>query len=291
MTRVVVLGDLNLDVHAQAAGGVGRGEERRGHVWAAAGGSGGTFARTAAQHGAAVWFIGCVGRDLIGDLLVRSLKDAGVVGLVQRTDRPSGVVLAWGQGDERAMVCSRGANDGILAEALDAAVFEQAAHGHVSGYSFLSPAQRPALERFLLLAKEHGMSVSVDPPPANLIRAHSARRFVEVLPEGAWLFPNLAEGRTLTGVSAPCDIVKRLADRFPVGALTLGPDGAVAWADRERHQEPAERVDTADTTGAGDVFAGAFVASYLVEHGLQGAARIGCAAAAAHLRRSARLPP
>ncbi len=288
MSRIVVLGDLNLDVHARAPSDLAPGEESRNLVRATPGGSGGTFARIAAAHGASVAFIGCVGRDPVGDLLVRSLEAAGVDAVVQRSDRPSGVILSLEQGAERTMVCSRGANDGIRADRIAPSAVDAADHLHVSGYAFLSPAQRPAVERLIGLAHERRLSISVDPPPANLIRDHGAERFLDFVPAGAWFFPNRAEGELLTGASEPRAIVDRLAARFDVGALTLGAEGALAWAGDARHARTVDRLDAGDTTGAGDAFAGAFVAIFLDTKDLERANAAACDAARTHLRTAGR---
>ncbi len=284
MSRIVVLGDLNLDVRARAPSDLVPGEESRNPVRATPGGSAGTFARIAAAQGASVAFIGCVGADLVGDLLVRSLEDAGVDAMVQRSDRPSGVILSLEQGTERTMVCSRGANDGILADRITASTFDAASHLHVSGYALLSSAQRPAVERTIRLARGRGLSISVDPPPANLIRDHGVEAFLDLVPARAWLFPNRSEGELLSGVSEPRAIVDRLAARFDVGALTLGAEGSLAWAGDVRHVQTAARLDATDTTGAGDAFAGAFVATFLDTKDLERANAAACATARAHLR-------
>ena len=291
MSRVVVLGDLNLDVHARQPSDLTPGEEARDLVRVTAGGSAGTFARIAAAHGASVAFLGCVGTDLVGDLLVRSLEDAGVDALVQRSERPSGVILALQQGSERTMVCSRGANDGIRVELIVGAVFDGADHLHVSGYAFLSSAQRPAVEHAIVLAHERRLSVSVDPPQANLIRDHGVEAFLDLLPDEAWLFPNRTEGEILTGASDPNAIVSRLAARFEIGALTLGADGSLAWASEARHAQATDPLDSINTTGAGDAFAGAFVAAYLKTWDIERANETACSAARAYLQAAGRPIP
>jgi len=288
MSRIVVLGDLNLDVHARAPSDLAPGEESRNPVRAMPGGSAGTFARIAAAHGAAVAFIGCVGSDLVGDLLVRSLEIAGVDAMVQRSDRPTGVILSLVQGTERTMICSRGANDGIRADRIAASAFNDADHLHVSGYAFLSSAQRPAVERAIRSAGERELSISVDPPPANLIRDHGVEAFLDLVPTGAWLFPNRSEGEILSGVSEPRAIVDRLAVRFEVGALTLGAEGSLAWTGDVRHAQTVDRLDAGDTTGAGDAFAGAFVTTFLDTEDLERANAAACAAARTHLQTAGR---
>jgi len=263
MTRILVLGDLNLDVFVRDDAGVAEGVEVRSVVRAQAGGSAGTFACVAAAHGVEVTFIGAVGQDRVGDLLEQSLVDGGVIPHLARSPLPSGVIVALHRGSERSMVCSRGANDGISVEAVDPELLEAVDHLHVSGYALLSEAQWPAAARAFALAAQGEVSVSVDPPPANLIESFGTERFLKRIPEPCWLFPNETEGRILTGTTDPDRIVARLSARSKAGALTLGAAGSLAWRGDERHAQPAPPLESVDTTGAGDAFAGAFVASLL----------------------------
>lgn len=284
MSRIVVLGDLNLDIHARFPGTLAPGDEARESITVRPGGSAGTFARTAAQLGASVVFIGAVGSDLIGDLLEASLAQASVVPCLQRTDLPSGAVLAIQQEDDRSMVCSRGANDALTAEWITATLPHDCDHLHVSGYALLSDEQRAAAFRALSLASEYEMTVSIDPPPASLIRSFGVSRFSSSLPDGSWFFPNLSEGQLLSAVTDPQEVVDILAHRFAIGALTLGAEGATAWKGKMRHSQPAEPLASVDTTGAGDVFAATFVVRFLQLDDLEQANVAACHAAAAMLR-------
>ena len=263
MKRILVLGDLNLDVFVRDDTEVAEGAEVRSVVRAQAGGSAGTFARFAAAHGAEVAFIGTVGEDRVGDLLERSLVDAGVIPHLARSSMPSGVIVALHRGSERSMICSRGANDDTSVEAIEPELLEAADHLHVSGYALLSEAQWPAVTRAFALAARGNASLSVDPPPANLIEAFGVARFLDRIPESCWLFPNETEGRILTGETAHDRIVTRLAIRSEAGALTLGASGSLAWHGDERHAQTTSPLESVDTTGAGDAFAGAFVASFV----------------------------
>ena len=287
MSRIVVLGDLNLDVYAKHPGDLSPGSETRSSVWTAPGGSAGTFARTAAAEGAEVTFVGSVGNDLVGDLLIRSLEESGVTPIVRRDDRPSGTILSLQHGDERTMICSRGANDGLTAEALDETAFTDADHLHVSGYAFLSPTQRGGAERAIALAKRNGSTVSVDPPPDSLIAAFGVAAFLAELADVGWLFPNLTEGQALTGFKTPVQIADALAHAFPIGAVTLGASGALAWNRNERNLEAPGETSSRNPTGAGDAYAAAFVVAFLGGTSLQAANARGCSVAAEHIRRNA----
>jgi sulfofructose kinase len=63
-------------------------------------------------------------------------------------------------------------------------------------------------------------------------------------------------------------------------AATLGPDGALAWDGERFHYAPAYRVESVDTTGAGDTFHAGFIYAFLQGWPLQRQLEFACAAAA-----------
>jgi len=285
MNRLVVVGDLNLDVCIRGAAPIVAGDERREVVRAEPGGSAATFARVASSHGASVTFIGSVGTDGVGDLLIRSLQDAGVRPLVRRVGMRSGVVVSMQRDRERSMICSRGANDGLSVDDAARAALCGARHLHASGYAFLSPRQRPHVLELLALARQQGLSISVDPPPANLIRSFGREEFLVAIADASWIFPNRSEGMLLTGERDPETVVEWLVERFPVGALTLGAQGALAWKERARSRLHESSALDVDSTGAGDAYAAGFCVTLLDDGDLARANAVGCAAAREHMLR------
>jgi len=263
VSRIVVLGDLNLDVLVHLPKSLSRGEEERTPVRASPGGSAGTFARLAAGQGADVLFVGAVGEDAVGDALVQSLRSAGVTAHVKRAKLPTGTVVSlWGK-DERTMLCSRGANDALDRTWVDGVSFAGADHVHLSGYTVLSDAQRAAAKAALARARAGGITSSLSVPPASLLRGHGPLRFLEEVAESDWLFLNLDEGRALTGRRKPESVVDALASSHLAGALTQGAEGSLAWRGEERNRRAARPLGLVDTTGAGDAFAAGFVVALL----------------------------
>lgn len=63
-------------------------------------------------------------------------------------------------------------------------------------------------------------------------------------------------------------------------AATLGHEGVLAWDGANFHYAPAYRVETVDTTGAGDVFHAGFIYALLQGWSLQHQLEFACAAAA-----------
>jgi len=284
MIRLVVLGDLNLDVCARLSGPMLRDGELRASVRATPGGSAGNVARAAARDGAQVVFVGSVGTDAVGDLLIGSLTDLGIEARVRRVAEPSGIVLSLERDSGKTMVCSRGANDGLDESFIDDTLFDGVDHLHVSGYALLSLTQRPVARAAMGMARRVGLTVSVGLPPANLIHEAGAKWLLEELTDATLVFLNHAEGAILTGHETPPQIVDALAQRFSTGVLTLGEAGAVAWDGPARDRRSGQRLAGVDPTGAGDAFAGGFLTSYLTDRDLARANARGEAAAVAFLR-------
>ena len=77
--------------------------------------------------------------------------------------------------------------------------------------------------------------------------------------------PILGEGmpEALTGEPDTVRALRQIAAGHPMACVTLGPRGAMLVAGDELHVVEGHRVDVADTTGAGDVFRGAFIDAFL----------------------------
>lgn len=287
MSRIVVLGDINLDVLARLPGTLPTEGEVRTEISVEAGGSAANFARCASGMGASVVFVGCIGDDVTGAILAQSLRSSGVTPQLQQATGSSGTVASLARPDGRTFLCSRGANDSLSPAWLKDEWFKDADHLHLSGYAFLGPRQRQVAMRALSLARAEGLTISIDPPPANLIASLGPETFLETIGDVDILFPNLAEGREFTGATSEEKIVDALAARFACGALTLGEDGSLSWRGDERIIHGVTAIEDVDPTGAGDAFAAAFVVTYLDSSDLDLAGQRGTAAAATMLRERA----
>jgi len=73
------------------------------------------------------------------------------------------------------------------------------------------------------------------------------------------------------------EITRRFGCR--VAGATLGRDGVLAWDGTRFHYCPAFRVDTVDTTGAGDIFHAGFAYALLRGDALPEVLEFSCAAA------------
>jgi sugar/nucleoside kinase (ribokinase family) len=263
--RVVVVGDLLYDLLAKVEGSVAFGTDTFAPIRVAAGGSGANAAAWLASSGVEAHFVGRVGDDVFGGFLAEELERAGVRPHLRRDPSVATgkvFVLVDGAG-ERTMITDRGAGEALDPEDLPGPLFG-GGHLHLSGYTLSGGSRRETATRALLLARESGMTMSVDPSSVPLLQAVGPGSFLEWTRGADLCFPNLEEGRALARTEEPDRIAESLLSYYPGVVLKLGAEGALyAGADGERARIRAAPTRVADTTGAGDALCAGFLAARL----------------------------
>jgi sugar/nucleoside kinase (ribokinase family) len=294
VTRLVVLGDVMVDVDCRLDGPIALGSDAPARIEFGYGGSAANvsaWAAVAGGAGAAPVLAGRIGADDRGRAAEAELQAAGVdTRLTVDPAAPTGtcVVLVWPDG-ERSMVPDPGANDRLAESDLPDDVLVVGAHLHLTGYSLVRDGSRAAGRAAIARARERGMSVSVDPSSAALL----SPAFMDELDGVGLLLPNAEEASVLSGEEDAERAALGLAVRVPEVVVTLGAEGAL-WTDgREVCRLGAEGVAAAagkagsrplDTTGAGDAFAAGYLTARLSGDGPEEALREGCRLAAVAVR-------
>ena len=169
MTRVVVVGDVMLDVVTRLSGPVAPGSDSPARVAFQGGGQGANTAAWLAVAGAEVALVGRVGADAAGRAAADELGALGVdVRVVVDPERSTGTcVVLVGPGGERTMFPDAGANEGPVS--LGDELLVRGDHLHVAGYLLLREGSRDSALAALGRAQSAGMTVSVDPSSAALL--------------------------------------------------------------------------------------------------------------------------
>jgi ribokinase len=291
VSRVVVLGDVMVDVVARLSGPVAVGSDSPASISFGGGGSAANVAAWLAFAGCPPILVGRVGDDAPGASAAAELRTAGVdARLTVDGERPTGTcVVLVGPGGERSMLPDPGANAALAVEDLPDSLLAAGGQLHVTGYSLVRAGPRPAALAAIARAVEAGMSVSVDPSSAALL----GPEFLELAAGATLLLPNLAEAQALTGLPDARQAARALAARFAEVVVTLGAEGAL-WTDGGKDERvPAVPVAAvSDTTGAGDAFAAGLLAVRLRGASPAAALAAGCELAArAVVTPGARPPP
>jgi ribokinase len=265
-----VLGDFAWDVLIRTNTELLRGGDTFGEVALLPGGSGANVAVWASRCGTPTHFIGKVGRDRMGQLAIDDLDQEHVAhDLIESDANLTGSVAVFvDHTGERSMVSGHGADFYLLPSEIPRATIASARHLHLTAWSFFTDPPRSAARSAASIAREAGASLSLDPGSFQMIAEMGVDHFLSVTTDLGVdvFFPNKEEGAVLTGEDEPDAIASALGDLYPDAmiVLKLDADGALV---RERGvSTPVEPVGAdrlVDATGAGDSFAGAFLACWL----------------------------
>jgi len=267
--RLVVVGDYAWDVLIRTNSPLQSGGDVFGEVQLAAGGSAANTAVWAQRCGLQTHFIGKIGHDSFGQLAVEELRAEGLSADWVRSDAHlTGAVAVWiDQVGERSMVSGKGADHYLLPSELPVETLGGAQHLHLHGWSFFGDPPRAAARRAAKLVTQGGGRVSFDPGSFQMISQMGVERFLSVTTDlGADLiFPNFEEGKVLSGEDEPEKICARLHELYPGALVVLKLDASGCYVYERGRGEYLGAVSTrlVDSTGAGDSFAGAFIAHWL----------------------------
>lgn len=254
---VVGCGALNLDELYRVEG-----DDEEGEVVFAGAYPGGSAANTVyalAQLGLRAGFLGAVGDDAAGRILLESFKSVGVDtrGIVikpkVKTGRALGFIDAQGR---RTLYIEPGANSVLHKADIDFSYIARARFVHLS--SFVGEEQW-AIQCELVQQKNLRALVSFAPGALRARRGLRALR--PILTRTHVLFLNRRELEMLThtsDLSSGAHTVLRAGPQIVV--VTLGEEGSYVTDGTCAHRVKAPRVKkVVDTTGAGDAFAAGFL--------------------------------
>ena len=215
------------------------------------GGKGANQAVAASRDGAKVAMIGRVGRDMFGDMMRGSLREAGVdVSGVLDSDAPTGCAAVCVDGEGRNLIAVAG---GANLSARSANIPE-ALLGPGTTLLLQMEVPVPEVQAAAHRAKAKGARVILNLGPALKLP-------LETFHDVDVLIANEIEAATLIS-AAPSALAPRLAEALKTTVIvTLGEKGARAAGPEGRWEIGALPIKPVDTTAAGDQFTGALAAS------------------------------
>ncbi|RJL34124.1 carbohydrate kinase family protein [Bailinhaonella thermotolerans] len=291
--RLLVIGDVVTDVLALHGTPLAPGTDTAADIVVRPGGSAANTAAWASSLGADVRLLARVGADT-AEWHRDALARAGVAPVFHvDEERPNAVVIAMVDGTgERTMLTNRGAGGRLGPGDWDDALLDGVTHLHVSGYLLFTELGRELGTLAFGRARERGVRVSLDPASTGPLAEFGVARFLELTGGADLVIPNRDEAALLTGVADPVEAARALSGTYGTAVVKLGSEGAVvARGGSLLGRAPAAPAELVDTTGAGDAFAGGFLAALL--HGVpaETAIEYGCRAGATAVSHVGGRPP
>jgi sugar/nucleoside kinase (ribokinase family) len=243
--------------------------------------SGGSVANSViafSQLGGQAAFMGCVGDDRYGLFYESEFQELNIdIGNPVIVGESTGTCLCIVTPDaERTMRTCLAVSSHLAARHVDEARIKNSEWLFIEGYVFANPATgQGAIREAIRVARQHGVKIAVTCSEAFVVEVFGDA-FFEALKSTDLLFCNETEARAVAKAPNVQEAFARLKGMVPSAVVTAGPGGAyVRHAGVEAHV-PAIPCQLKDLTGAGDMFAGAFL--YGITHGVpaQMAARGAC---------------
>ncbi len=204
-----------------------------------------------ARLGLRVKYIGTCGDDERGRIQMESLQSSGIdisdVRVRENCPNQTAYILIDETTGERTVLwqrkdCLRLTPDDIRPEMITSARLL-----HIDGHDTAAVAKAASI------ARASGIPVTVDVDTVY-------HGFESVLPNVDYLVTSSEFPARWTSVSDPFQALEKIQNTYgmKVAAMTLGAHGALARMDGRYFYSPAFVVNCVDTTGAGDIFHGAF---------------------------------
>lgn len=267
MLDVVALGELLIDFAAKS-------KDPDGYPTMAAnpGGAPGNFLAALNVYGKKTAFLGKVGDDAFGQLLLGTLQRAGIDTRGVIVDPDYFTTLAFVTFDsagDRSFSFARkpGADTQLCWDEVDQSLIDEARVFHFGTLSLTDEPARTATRKAASYAKETGKLISCDP---NL-RVPLWRSEEEAREQMLWSLQQadlvkISDNEvSFLWACSPEEGAEKLLREFDVklAMVTLGAEGCLLRTKNACFRAPAPKVHPVDTTGAGDIFGGSAMARFL----------------------------
>jgi len=268
MYDVTAIGELLIDFAALSSDSAGYPTMK-----ANPGGAPGNFLAALNAYGARTAFLGKVGGDAFGTLLVRTLADAGVETKGIVTDDTVFTTLAFvtfsPEGDRSFSFARKpGADTRLLFGELDLSLIDGARVFHFGTLSLTDEPVRTTTQKAVAYAREKGKMITFDPnlrPPLWKSREEAREQILWGLSRADVVKISDDEVEFLWGITDETEAAGKLLNEYGVrlAMITLGPKGAYLANRNGGARAVCPPVKPIDTTGAGDIFGGSAVARLL----------------------------
>ena len=267
MVDVVALGEVLIDFAS-------RGIDANGYpmMQALPGGAPANFLAALTKYGKSTAFLGKVGDDTFGHLLLGTVKDAGIETRGVVVDPTVFTTLAFVTFDasgDRSFSFARkpGADTRLTWEEVDKSLIDEARVFHFGTLSLTDEPVRTTTQKCVAYARQQGKLITCDP---NL-RKPLWRSEEEAREQILWSL-NQADVVKISDDEVdflwsctPEEGADKLLNEFGVSLamVTLGPKGCLLKTKNAVCQVTSPKVSPVDTTGAGDIFGGSAVCRLL----------------------------
>ena len=227
--------------------------------------------------------IGHIGKDMLGDMIVRCCQNEGIVhdGMLKDPEAETriNVVLIDREGQRSFIKTNSSVSRSFLPDEIDYDLIKNAKAISLASIFCSKLRNMDTLMQILKTARENQVVTFADMVPMT---GGETIKDIEVLfPYLDFFLPNQEEASMLTGCQDPDTMADFLLEKGVKNVIIkLGKDGCLIKNTKERYFVPAYQAKAIDTTGAGDNFVAGFISAILDGNKLLGSGDFANAVAA-----------
>lgn len=304
MYDVIAIGELLIDFATQSADAEGYPTMK-----ANPGGAPGNFLAALSRYGARTAFLGKVGDDAFGKLLLETMQKAGIETRGIVVDDSVFTTLAFvtfsPEGDRTFSFARKpGADTRLSFEEIDCSMLDEASVVHFGTLSLTDDPARTATKKCVEYAKKQGKLITFDPnlrPPLWKTPGEAKQQILWGLSMADVVKISDEQAEFLWGTADEKHAAEVLLSEYGVrlAMITMGPRGAYLANRNAGAYAVCPAVTPVDTTGAGDIFGGSAVSRLLKigkkpeeldENELFSIGRFACTAASLSTMRQGGIP-
>jgi hypothetical protein len=232
--------------------------------------SGGSAANSViafSQLGGSASYKTVLGNDSFGKFYADEFQELGIILKAEfRNDYPTGTCFVFVAPDsERTMLTSLEATAFFGPHNLDEDLIARSEWVYIEGYKFSQISSTEAVFRAVEFAKKYNTKIAFSVSDVFIID-NFYDKVMNLIPDCDLVFCNESEAMALTKTSCFSDACDSLFNQAKNAIITKGPNGSkISW-DGKLYEIPAVKTTAIDTTGAGDMFAGAFLYGIINEN-------------------------
>jgi len=235
------------------------------HRKIASGGSAANTMMAIQQFGGKGFYTCKIANDEAGDYYYREMRVAGLDSNFDRQVRQAGHTgkcLAMITADaDRTMNTFLGISETLSEHELDVEALKHSTYLYIEGYLMTSATAFQAVKKAKALALQHGVKTAISLSDPAIVKYFKAQ-FLEVLSEGVdLLFCNQDEAAEFCDTHDLELIKQSLQTVARSFVITCGENGSIVYDGKQFIEIKPVKVYAIDTLGAGDMYAGAFLAA------------------------------
>ncbi|MDR0927588.1 MAG: adenosine kinase [Ignavibacteria bacterium] len=235
-----------------------------------------------AKFGGKAAYLTAVGDDANGKFYYDELEQCGIKykpNVIKNASTGTCLVLITPDG-ERTMLTCLAASKEFSEVHLDATLIADAEWLYIEGYKFSETAGVECIMKSLEIAENAGTKIAITASDVFIIDIFR-EQFMSALEHCDLLFCNENEANRIANTTDYSDAIVAISKICKNIVMTRGKDGATILYDGKRYDIASIAVKAVDTTGAGDMFAGAFFYGLLNEMDIATAGKLASKSAAA----------